>query len=559
LLCLGVLHVSCWISTFFIALSPSKSLLALAAEDNGWWDDGEHDEWVDPLEQVFYTHPPKFIETSHKEIMEGDERAILFELKTMMPVSDEHPVAQVKEAFAHVTADGGKHWAHERLSSECRESAPEWKADDGATVINRRANCQERENSNVAVWRGKTQLRSIHSDGSPIVYIFSAVDTRGNVAMELPITSPSWPPDVKHFFPLTQDEEIKDYYFEPSLDLIDSYIARDERNIYFVVGVRDNIKVGNMNSSKMNYYVPRLICPEITTKKDRSLHDMLGESILFYKGSHFIYSPSHYFPFPPMDMKMALEGNADWAKRIVDSCPNIAQWEGFDGMIGINDNRLFMKSNMKCLCENDVDEVVVSLYTMQMASTDSISPILFDISPYARIYFRSNTIDSVGHPVRLEGFGYEKLSPPKLIPDSVYASEFKPVGLSVNEAFEKAQKGYVNWLEALGEESGLEHRIGKIYNGAGPFLVKPCDIVFHESFRFEIYTRPKKDKISSLKARIYDNNKLVHTIMIGPDTKPLRDEAHDTRIGRITLENLVPDFNGDLSCDFVIKKLPIKK
>lgn len=453
-------------------------------------------EEEDAFGNIMYTTMLVFVETDASEV--GSD--ILFRLVMFMRGHDDEEEEMIcTEASAFVTADLGATWHTVSLSR---------------TEVDKKTHHE--------TWEGRIARAELTdpdsaNDNTPVIYFFRAKDNFGNISTELPDTAPGWPPNPAAFFPGTDDIDNSEDIVPDDLDLLKSFVARDENSIYIALNVQGRISKGNMRSRSYNFYATKFTNPDIEIAEGLMVGRILG------------YNLAQFQPPALADIdELMREGEG--AGRLMDSGLNPNPAPGYG--VAMNENTLFQRIPIVDACGTPKPCELLSIVLFTASDPSDDSPIPNNAMPYLRIYLRTHTLDGYdyGKAVVSGATGSDLVPPNKATP-------LEPVPVSESNA-SILDKHYREWL-GLGTNEDTP-----VFYGSGPFTVRPGDIVFYKDYHFEVYTRNGR-----IKVRIVRKGQVVHTIMIGKDTRARRDEQHKTGNIYVTLKN----FNAqDMTCTFVV-------
>ncbi len=348
------------------------------------------------------------------------------------------------------------------------------------------------------------------SDESPIVYFFRAKDAYGNVSSELPLTSPGWPPDTTAYFSGVEDIDNSPEIIEDSLDILGSFVARDKENLYVIMKTQGDITPGTIDPPYYHAYVNKY-----TDSREEGEGLMVGAHHIF--APHILARSDFLFDF----MKMMSDS---FDKRVIEGCENIKRDRKQIYHTGINGNLLFTSVPMEELCPRKCESMRLIQYTAVNASKDTLLPIPLNSSHFLQVYFHAHVIGGDTADPVVSG---DSKDAALTAPEGDYVFGDGPALFDIQQKYET-------------------HK----YEGKGPFTVAPCDMISYKDYNFQVYTRN-----SRIKLRIFKDGKLKHTLMIGYDTKPRRDEQHQTDDIYITLSKFKKTKDDKLSCTLELKDL----
>lgn len=387
-------------------------------------------------------------------------------------------------------------------------------------------------------WIVDVPFSDISTNGvEPILYLFKARSNSGGVAMELPVTQPGWPPDTTQYFPsvhtATSTLEINpptDFFnLFSTLKTIDAFTAFDGNYLYVAFRTRGGIPPFLTDQTDMGNDIDAGIIPLIYAIK---YADITREQTDGYPvGKWQLYAPllgGIVNPFEIFELNNKIS-------RLFDGCPSRTSPMS-TGLIniGISNRGLFTRVPLTEICSGECESLRIVIGVMDYASI--LYPPDQAFLPSFNIYFRSHSIGE--QIVEAKNGTAIGLEPP---------TQFAPEpGRSFVEDWTLWPENAPNIESMKTAYTQFGYGASQTFQGTGPFRVKPCDTVIYGNYRFEVYSRNE-----NLKVRIYEGSNLIHTIMIGPGTKPSRDEQHKIRAGFVRLSNF--SFS-PLSCNFEIVK-----
>lgn len=370
-----------------------------------------------------------------------------------------------------------------------------------------------------------------YSDTKKFIYYFRAKTKAGNITTELPLSSPGWPPNPKAFFALTKNNVANSNDYISSLYIEETYMGFDGINIYTALKTKDNIAptLPYFPGTKIVYGV-NYINPAMTD---------ISHNSLLLAGKYQLYAPVNYYNTPIFEL-FSYENSS--AGRMADTCFNYRPYADTNyESTGIVGNTIYFRT--QALKASDIKDktLLVSFLTATNETGDSPPRPIF-ISPYSFVYFRQHELNSDGNSTVVAGdINEDELKKPELlIPGSYpYLDNLSPDITTSPDVLSLAKKQYDNWLNTFYHDDSLVSSVStNLFFGKGPFNIKPCDTIVYNNYYFESYTRNNR-----LKLRMFKDGYSVHTLMIGKDTKPQRDEQHKYGI-LVTLR----DFTYPASC-----------
>ncbi|HOO57000.1 MAG TPA: hypothetical protein PLN69_09270 [bacterium] len=505
-----------------------------AARDDDWddWDDWEEEE--DPFGNIMDTLTIEFVGSNGMLTDTENGTSLHFELNTKVGDKDNKyadPAEIVKSAWVYITMDSGNNWEKLTLGKISLEETAEYRQNnDEHSYEVPDSHGSKKIKTIYERWSGELSIESPGPE-TRIIYFFAAEAANGNRTVEIPVSAPGRPPDPAAFFPAVEDMDNSSDMVYDSMDILDSFVAFDGVNLYLISRMQGKITPGEMDPPFLNIYDIKFNDPKI--------HEHEG----LMTGRHQIYSPLSLYPYKLLDMELAFKEKPG---RIADFCSSYFPFDfSSDARISSVDNILYYRTPLKSICSEPCDTLRTIIMTYANASTDSFMPIPQNASPFLQLYFRSHTIGN-GPSGIVKGTGVAALEKPEnLIPANDLFWKQRPIDA---DKIESSRKEYETAMkERFGitvDEIGTDHT-SNIFQGKGPFRITPCDIVIYENYYLEAYTRNNR-----MKLRIFEDGTLVHTIMIGNDTKPRRDEQHIVGRDRIVLS----DFKQyPLSCNIEIR------
>lgn len=479
------------------------------------WDDWDTEE--DPFGNIMHTSRVVFEETDARA-HGGD---IAFRLNMFLQGrEDEDERVICTAARAYVTADRGATW----------HTVPLARATEDKT------NSRE-------TWEGRIARSELTQDNAaPVLYVFSAEDSFGNLTTELPPTDPGWPADPAAFFPAAGDMDNSVEIVPDALDVLDNWVARDHMYLYVASRFGGPVSPGTARPPYYHIYIAKFTNPDM--EPDEGL--MVGTMQAF---APMISYPSELINIPAvMDGKAPMPG---FARHLLETISTARKRQY---SVGIGGPMLYSRTDLKALCPPGCNVLRMVFFTAANPDNAEFMPLPVNASHFTTVIFGAHTLGGdAPDPAALSGAP----APHAPAPASLYfpaaaadAGGHMTDYLSPDDVVRETG-AFERWLLATAgdlpasPDAWVYTGRGILHEGPGPFTIKPADVVIYKNYRFEAYTRNGR-----LKVRIYRDDELKHTIMIGPDTKPRRDEQHDTGEVYITLSN----FNSNhLSCDITIR------
>lgn len=437
---------------------------------------------------MMYTCMPGILESKGEIIKTDKGSGISFEL-TLSNACEDIDKYAIKTAWVYFGGGKGAAWNKVELSKTGFDTK-----------------------KHVEQWTASAQLAEPNTNEyTPIVYFFRAEDIYGNISTELPETSPGWPPNVNEYFPGVKDMDNSEDIVPRSLDILNSFVARDKDNLYLIVRMEGDVDPGTTDPANLQIYTSKFTNPAMEPNEGL----LVGNAHVF---SPYLYANNDLF----FNIKDTLSGQTESGLgRVMDECDYFSD-NNDNYHIGVHKNLLYSSVPIIRLCPHECKMLNIIHFTAANASNDSFMLIPLNSSPFLRVYFQSHVIG-------------KEVSVPFVSGDSGNEGLIAPVG-----DYKYEEKG------AFASRRYKTH----IYEGKGPFSVTPCDRIKYKNYYFEVYTRNGR-----IKLRIFRDDEWLHTLMIGNDTKPRRDEQHKTADIYITLSDfeILPGYIR--TCDFEIKDL----
>lgn len=302
-----------------------------------------------PLGNMLHSSVPQFSNATASRDANNPESPISFVLDTTFrnPDNEDKNLLSIASITVFATSDNGVSWA----------SAPM-----------RLTRSQKRLSQ---TWQGKIPA-STFNGAATVTYYFTAVDVFGNITTELPLTSPGWPPHPKAFFAAAQDKNNSDDIFDPVMDILKTWIARDNDNIYVATQLDGPFSKGTVSPAYIHIYTNKFTDP--AAEPNEGL--MVGKSV---------YTAPLTFTSPEIiDFSEILSG------RPTNFCDRPRAPGDPSGAIA--GKLLFTKTPIRTICAEPCQSLNLVSFTLANLSIDAFMPTPFDSSPYTFIYLRSHTL-----------------------------------------------------------------------------------------------------------------------------------------------------------------------
>ncbi|HOO57001.1 MAG TPA: hypothetical protein PLN69_09275 [bacterium] len=528
------------------------------ARDNDWDDWGDDDEDDDDDEGGFLLFEPmssihiEFATTTAVMLDSGDGSSTEFKLVLVIKETDEYnirskPVKSASVYYMDSSDDGWNKLKLERQSrskdalisskSVRRKRKPLTRIKDvkhGYSYVYEKVEIPVRTPCVKEIWTGRIDIdRQDDPEKYQMIYFFRAESDHGNVTTEIPITSPGWPPAKDKFFPGVSDPDDPSDTVPDSLDMLDTFIACDGTYFYSALTLNGDVSAGKLDS--YNSYSFRFMV------SDSPHPDLLNDM-------NYIYAPSQYYNYRTFTAMTFISDESPG--RIADFCFNYGPFtHEVNTFTAFGGNTLYSRVPVESVYNKNYQSIRAGAVTYRVSPAGYFSILPVNASPFISIYLRAHVLfpekeifDFPGTPESLVLH-----DPVHVIPgDNEYLDSIKDRNSLSTEQLISTQAEYKKWMQNFFDEPVTEGKhISGLFTGKGPFRVRPCDMVVHKKITVEIYSCD-----NHIKARILEKGKLAHTIMIGNDTKPHRDQQHIVGWYRIVLS----DFQENpLSCNIEIR------
>ena len=454
---------------------------------------------IDTTSHFMHESVPVFDKTEAR--FTEDRSAVTFTLHISFRNFEDEETTDIAEAWAYATSDKGEHWKEIPLNKQ------------GGS-------------NNAQVWTGSVAVSEFTSDPyAEIIYLFRAVDIYGNTAMELPVSNPGESMAPGAFFPgITAPDDYRDPVPD-SLDILETHLAWDGEHFYHATRYQGAVGKSSGRGDRENIYDTKFTNPA----EHAYVH-------MFY-GNHLLFAPSLLYPYTFLDFKGSPLVDES-QHRLVDACHDFdaEAVADQDYVVALGDHTLYTRTPLKQICSRGCNELIILPITMELFPVPGALPIDANTGPFAHVYLGAHEL---GHDAAAAAVSHGMGQAPEpvkiLFPDPDSTS---PATLRAEDDYER----FRDWFNL---EWSDESRITTVHNGKGPFHVTSCDVVNYKNYRIEMYTRNDR-----MKARILRDGEWLHSLMIGYDTKPRRDEQHRTHDIYITLSGF--DRNS-MSCNVEIE------
>lgn len=220
--------------------------------------------------------------------------------------------------------------------------------------------------------------------GEAVKFGVRAVDTAGNVAMELP-NAPAWPGDLATMIPGAADMDNNIKIVRDDLDFLETYFGADDEWVYVGFKVQGNVNGGTMDPPYIQVYGAKFTNPDTDQGEGLmvgklAIYVPLGDE-LYAKFKEELDKVGFKFPASRMGLIDIKKMMANPKEGYVENATPESQVDG-----GVFIGRIKKVS----LGDNPSGYVRCIFLTAANASLDSFMPIPINATPYTQIYFRAH-------------------------------------------------------------------------------------------------------------------------------------------------------------------------